>query len=150
MLRAMADLDVSVAETLSSLPMFKDLDEIGLWHVSELATVAELESGHVLVQPGQEGAGLFVIVKGTVNVELGSTTIACSEGEFIGELSLLVDGLHHTGRVRANGPVTALALGRGDFIRVLDTYPQIAVSMLKVLARRLAQTDEMLEAQQQQ
>jgi CRP-like cAMP-binding protein len=143
----MPELDVPVAETLASIPMFSGLDEVGLWHLSELATVAELENGHVLLQPGQEGAGLFVIIKGTVNVELsGGTTIACSTGEFIGELSLLVDGLHHTGRVRASGPVTALAIGRDDFMRVLEIYPQIAVSMLKVLARRLAQTDEMLEA----
>jgi CRP-like cAMP-binding protein len=147
-LRAMPDMDVTVAETLSACPMFSGLDEVGLWHVSELTTAVDLPSGHVLVQPGQEGAGLFIIVDGRVAVELpGGTKIECGRGEFIGELSLLVDGLVHTGRVRAATPVQCLAIGRDDFTRVLDTYPQIAVSMLKVLARRLAATDRMLQEQ---
>jgi CRP/FNR family transcriptional regulator, cyclic AMP receptor protein len=143
----MAELDVSVTDTLATLPMFADLDEVGLWHVSELTTIVDVEAGHVLVQPGQEGQGLFVIVEGEVVVELpGGTKVTCGPGEFIGELSLLVDGLVHTGRVRVATPSKCLAIGRDDFARVLHTYPQIAVSMLKVLALRLAHTDEMLNA----
>jgi CRP-like cAMP-binding protein len=141
----MADLDLTRAESLRAIPMFAGLDDVGLWHVSELATEITVSAGTVLVQPGQEGSGMFVIVDGSVNVELpGGTTIACVAGEFIGELSLLVDGLVHTGRVRAAEPCTCLAIGRDDFARLLETYPQIAASMLKVLARRLAQTDDML------
>lgn len=142
----MADLDLTHAESLRAIPMFADLDDIGLWHVSELATEVTVPAGHVLLQPGQEGAGMFVIIDGEVAVELpGGTHIGCTGGEFIGELSLLVDGLVHTGRVRAATPCTCLAIGRDDFGRLLVTYPQIAVSMLKVLARRLAETDAMLQ-----
>ena len=142
----MADIDLNHAESLQAIPMFAGLDDVGLWHVSQLATEFNVPPGHVLVQPGQEGAGLFVIVDGTVNVELpGGTTIPCAAGEFIGELSILVDGLEHTGRVRAATAVTGLAISRDDFKRMLDTYPQIAVTMCGVLARRLAQTDEMLK-----
>lgn len=141
----MGEREISVGETIAALPMFSGLDEIGLWHVSQLATEVELPVGHVLVQPGQEGAGLFVIVDGRVSVELpGGTTIDCVPGEFIGELSLLVDGLEHTGRVRATTPVRCVAIGRDDFNRLLATYPQIGVQMLTVLARRLANTDAML------
>ena len=141
----MGELDASVADAIAALPMFSALDEVGLWHVSQLATEVELPAGHVLVQPGQEGAGLFIIVEGRVSVELpGGTTIDCVPGEFIGELSLLVDGLEHTGRVRAATPLRCVAIGRDDFNRLLATYPQIAVQMLKVLARRLADTDAML------
>jgi CRP-like cAMP-binding protein len=142
----MADLDLERAESLRSIPMFAGLDDVGLWHVSQLAAEVELPAGHVLVQPGEEGTGLFVVLDGTANVELpGGTAIVCNQGEFIGELSLLVDGLVHTGRVRAATPVRCLAIGRDDFVRLLDTYPQMAVSMLRVLARRLADTDDLLK-----
>ena len=142
----MADTDEARAERLRTIPMFADLDDVGLWHVSQLATKSAARRPRA-AQPGQEGAGLFVVVSGTVNVELaGGTNIACTTGEFIGELSLLVDDLVHTGRVRAATPVTCIAIGRGDFTRLLETYPQMALSMLKVLARRLASTDEMLKA----
>jgi CRP-like cAMP-binding protein len=142
----MADLDHERAESLRTIPMFAGLDDVGLWHVSQLATEVQLPAGHVLVQPGEEGAGLFVVLDGTANVELpGGAAFACGSGEFIGELSLLVDGLVHTGRVRAATPVRCLAIGRDDFVRLLDTYPQMAVSMLRVLARRLADTDDLLK-----
>ncbi len=143
----MADLDLTRSESLRAIPMFAALDDVALWHISELATDFALPAGHVLVQPGQEGAGLFIIVEGTANVELpGGSTVACEAGEFIGELSLLVDGLVHTTRVRAATPVRCLALARDDFGRLLETYPQIAVVMVKVLAHRLAATDDMLKA----
>ncbi len=141
----MADLDLTHADSLRAIPMFAGLDDVGLWHVSELATEITVPAGTVLVQPGQEGSGMFVIVDGSVNVELpGGRHTSCSAGEFIGEMSLLVDGLEHTGRVRASTACTCLAIARDDFTRLLQTYPQVAVSMVKVLAQRLAQTDEML------
>jgi CRP-like cAMP-binding protein len=143
----MADIDLTKSESLKAIDMFANLDEIGLWHLSSLATIATVPAGTVLLQPGEEGQGLFVIIEGEVAVELqGGTTIDCSDGEFIGELSLLVDGLVHTGRVRAKTETQCLAISRDDFSRLIDTYPQIAVSMLHVLARRLANTDAMLSA----
>jgi len=141
----MADIDLTRSESLRAIPMFSGLDEIGLWHLSALVTEVELPAGHVLLEPGQEGTGLFVIVDGEVHVDIpGGDDITCGPGEFIGELSLLVDGLEHTGRVHAATPVRCLALTRDDFFRLLETYPQIAVSMLTVLAERLADTDHML------
>lgn len=141
----MADIDLK-AESLRAIPMFSGLDELGLWHVSQIVTEIDLPAGHVLVQAGQEGQGLFVIVSGSVHVEIpGGQTITCVAGEFIGELSLLVDGLEHTTRVRTAAPTRCLAISRDEFTRLLDDYPQIAVSMLKVLAERLANTDEMLK-----
>jgi CRP/FNR family transcriptional regulator len=104
----------------------------------------QVASGHVLIDAGQEGSGLFVLQEGSVAVEIGARTIECGAGEFIGELSLLVDGLVHTGRVRAKTPVKCLAIGRRDFDQLLLDEPRIAVNMLRSLARRLAETDRML------
>jgi CRP-like cAMP-binding protein len=141
----MAELDLT-AESLRSIPMFAELDDVGLWHVSQLATEVTLPPGHVLMQPGTEGSGMFVILDGCVQVELpGSTAITCERGEFIGELSLLVDGLEHTGRVRSTTEIRCLAISRDDFAELLKDYPQIAVPMLTVLAQRLARTDHMLK-----
>jgi CRP-like cAMP-binding protein len=135
--------DTEPVESLRRLSLFTDLDDAALARIAEVATPTDVPSGYVLMEAGQEGSGLFVIQEGRVSVELRSRTIECGAGEFLGELSLLVDGLVHTGRVRAATPVKFLAISRRDFEQLLDREPRVAVNMLRVLARRLADTDRM-------
>src|SRR5689334_15411786 len=52
---AMADIDLTKSESLKAIDMFAGLDEIGLWHLSSLATIATVPAGTVLLQPGEEG-----------------------------------------------------------------------------------------------
>jgi CRP/FNR family transcriptional regulator, cyclic AMP receptor protein len=136
--------DPALIDALRQLSLFADLDDLALAHIAAVAVPLEVSSGHVLIHAGQEGSGLFVLLEGAVAVELGARTIQCGAGEFIGELALLVDGLVHTGRVRATTSVKCLAISRRDFEQLLRDEPRIAVNMLRTLARRLAETDRML------
>jgi CRP-like cAMP-binding protein len=136
--------DPELIESLRGQALFADLDDLALAHIADVAAPLEVESGYVLIEAGQEGTGLFILQEGSVNVEIGNKTIQCMAGEFIGELSLLVDGLVHTGRVRAATPLKCLAISRHEFDRLLLDEPRIAINMLRVLARRLAETDRML------
>jgi CRP-like cAMP-binding protein len=67
----------------------------------------------------------------------GGRTLKRGRGEFFGELALLGGG-PRTARVRAATEVRCLAIGRRDFAQLLESEPRIAVAMLPVLARRLA------------
>ena len=131
-------------DSLRGQALFADLDDLALAHIANVATPLEVDTGYVLIDAGQEGTGLFILQDGSVTVEIGNRSIECSAGEFIGELSLLVDGLVHTGRVRAATPLKCLAINRLDFDRLLQDEPQIAINMLRALARRLAETDRMI------
>ena len=128
------------AEALRGFPLFADLDEHTLEHVAETATEVEVPKGHVLIEPGQEGSGLLIVLDGTVHVQVGEERLEKGAGEFLGELSLLVPGLTHTTRVQAATPVRFLAIRRDDFEELLREHPTIAVAMLPVLARRQAET----------
>ena len=131
-------------DSLRGQALFADLDDLALAHIANVATPLEVDAGYVLIDAGQEGTGLFILQDGSVTVEIGKRSIECSAGEFIGELSLLVDGLVHTGRVRAATHLKCLAINRLDFDRLLQDEPQIAINMLRALARRLAETDRMI------
>jgi CRP-like cAMP-binding protein len=131
-------------ESLRAVPMFAELPDDALARVAQRATEVEITAGHVLIQPGQEGAGLFVLLEGTATVELPGSTVECGRGEFLGELSMLAPGVLHTARVRASTPVRCLAINRADFEQLLEEEPRVAVGMLPVLARRLAETDRLL------
>jgi CRP-like cAMP-binding protein len=144
-LRGVTSSDTSRSiDALRSLPLFAALDDHALNDIAAVATPVEVSAGHVLMHAGQEGSGLFVLQEGDVVVELGSRTVSCGPGEFLGELALLVDGLVHTGRVRATTPVRCLAISRADFSALLERQPRLAVNMLRVLAKRLADTDRLL------
>lgn len=127
-------------EKLRSVPLFAGLSDESLERILEHATEFEAAPGHVLVQPNQPGQGLFVIEEGSVTVELKDKKLELGEGEFFGELALLDESVRHTGRVCAATDLKALAINRDDFAELLENEPSIARSMLRVLAKRVAQS----------
>jgi CRP-like cAMP-binding protein len=127
------------AKWLRSVPIFAGLSDTAIERILDVATELEVARGHVLVQPDEPGAGLFIIEKGSATVELKNRRIEIGEGECFGELALLDAGAVHIGRVYAASPLRCIAIARNDFDRLLDEEPAIARSLLRVLARRLAQ-----------
>lgn len=127
-------------DALRRVPLFADLDDEALAGLARTASEVEVPRGHVLLERGQEGAGLFVVLSGTAEVHVGESGIEVGEGEILGELSLLVPGLRHTARVQAGEGFRALAVRRDDFDALLAEHPRMAEAMLRVLARRLADT----------
>jgi CRP-like cAMP-binding protein len=132
-------MEAPSVERLRSIPLFSGLSDEALDRVATVVTEFEAPAGHVLIQAGQEGSGMFVLEEGEVAVEIpGHAPVSLGPGEFFGELSILGEGIARTARVRAVTPIRCVALARADFARILEAEPRIAVSMLPVLARRLA------------
>jgi CRP-like cAMP-binding protein len=87
---------------------------------------AEVAAGLVLIERGQHGAGLYVILDGTVAVEAPEGTRSLGPGAVIGERALLsADGLR-TARVLATSDVRVLAVQRAAFERLCAEDPAFA------------------------
>jgi CRP-like cAMP-binding protein len=125
---------------LRSVPIFTGLSDSAIERILNVSTEFEVAPGHVLVQPHEPGAGLFIIKEGSATVELRDRRITLGPGECIGELALLDEGAVHTGRVYAATPMRGIAISRNDFDRLLDDEPSIARALLRVLALRLSRT----------
>ena len=135
-------MEATVVEHLRAVPIFSELPDEALARLAAVVTEFEAPAGHVLTQLGQEGSGMFVLEEGSVTVELpGGATISLGPGEFFGELAILAPGVTRTARVRAASPIRCLAIARRDFAAIVEAEPEIAVSMLPVLARRLADAE---------
>jgi CRP/FNR family cyclic AMP-dependent transcriptional regulator len=127
-------------EQLRSAPLFAELPDESLERVKEVVSEFDAAEGAVLVQPGEQGSGLYIVCQGTAAVETrGAGTIELGPGECIGELALLTPATR-SARVWAKTPVHGLAVSRPDFTRMLEREPQIAIALLGVLARRLIDT----------
>ena len=127
--------------TLRSIPLFAGLSNVALEKILDCAAEFDVERGHVLVQLDRPGEGLFIVEEGSVTVELQDRRLELGPGEFFGELALLDPSTAHTARVSASTRTRCLAINRRDFEDLLSSEPAMAMSMLRVMARRLAATN---------
>jgi CRP-like cAMP-binding protein len=129
---------------LRTIQMFAALPDDALERLAQDANDFEAPAGQVLIQPNEPGNGVFILTEGTATVEVAGTTIEVGPGECIGELSLILDDVVHTARVRAATTVRGVAISREPFVTLLESDPRIAGVVLRVLARRLVAADRRL------
>jgi CRP-like cAMP-binding protein len=102
------------------------MDSGDLERLREAGTVTTVEAGHVLIERGQYGAGLYVILEGTVVVDAPEASRELGPGSVVGERALLsLDG-RRTARVRAVTNVRFLAVDRIAFERLCADDPGLA------------------------
>jgi CRP-like cAMP-binding protein len=122
---------------LKAVPLFAGLPARSLQRVAQMMKEFDAAPGQVLVQPHMAASGMFAIEEGQVSVEAPKFKAQRGPGEVIGELALLTDG-GRTARVRARTAVKGFAISRADFREVLESEPKMALSLLEVLAARMA------------
>ena len=86
-----------------------------------------------------------MLVEGSAVVTRGDHLLAeYAPGDYFGEIALLLDDTVRTATVSAKTDVTVLVITRWDFRALVKTNPEIAVELMAVLAKRLADTDRVL------
>ena len=136
-------------ELLQSVSIFWDLNEDELGYIADKMVAKHYENGNYIFLEDSEGEQCFFVLKGSVKVTRlskdGREVILAmlNEGDFFGEMSLL-DGESRSANVIALEKTKVLTLDRNDFIAVVNDYPQIAVQLLKELARRLRKSDRQI------
>lgn len=126
---------------LRQVPLFRGLADASLARLSERTTDVAFPAGQPIVQQGQVGNGLFVVVTGNARVTTGGRELArLGPGDVIGELSVVDQG-PRTATVVADGPVTCLALASWDVLELIDADPRLARNLLAELANRLRAAD---------
>lgn len=126
-------------ERLRSIDLFSQLDPEALGLVASLAVDVDVPAGSILTHPKQPGSGMFAIEDGQAVAELrGGSTRELGPGDCFGELALLTPQGERTARVRAQTDLSCLALSREDFRELLEEEPRIALTLLEMLASRLA------------
>jgi CRP/FNR family cyclic AMP-dependent transcriptional regulator len=137
---------MSVATTLSSVPLFSQLREGDIEQLSRAAHERSYPKGSVILFENDPGDALYVVLSGQVKVVLiaedGREVILSirSEGDFFGEMSL-IDDEPRSAHVIAMEDSKLLVLRREDFNRSLREMPQIAAGLLRSMCKRLRQAD---------
>jgi CRP/FNR family cyclic AMP-dependent transcriptional regulator len=127
---------------LSRVAIFKGCAEASLLRVAEATAEVDFPAGRFIVEQGQVGNGLFILLSGTARVVRGDDVLArLGPGESFGELSV-IDQQPRVASVIAIDPCTCLALASWDLLVVLESDPRLAINLLGALARRIRLLDD--------
>ncbi|MEO8098552.1 MAG: Crp/Fnr family transcriptional regulator [Acidobacteriota bacterium] len=131
--------------------LFGGLDAVALAELAQTAHTRELARGELLFLVGEEAAGLFVVVAGEirayrVNAQGREQTLHVeSAGATLAEVPVFDDGPYPATAV-AETPATLLFLHKEDFRRFMFRHPQVALTALRLMARRLRGHAELVDS----
>ena len=129
---------------LEQVPLFRGCSQAVLDQLAASTTEFEFPTDVAIVQQGQIGNGLYIVVSGGARIVAGSDELArFGPGGFFGELSV-IDQQPRAASAYAVGDTVCLALASWDLVSVLEREPQLAMNMLQELAGRLRQADAQL------
>jgi len=94
------------------------MTEEDLRKLRAVGSEVEFAAGKVLIERGQPGTGLFVVLDGSLVVEAPEGTREVGPGDVLGERALLSAAGTRTARVRALTDGVALAVDRADVDRL--------------------------------
>lgn len=137
-----------VISILKDIPMFEDLNRREFEIVENILHKRSYSVDEVIFSQSSMGAGMYIIVEGTVNIisEPGGQVIAeLGDGEFFGELAL-IDESPRTATAVAKTPCSVLGFFQGDFFGLNERHPRlgikIAIRLCRIIGRRLIATND--------
>jgi CRP-like cAMP-binding protein len=99
--------------------------------------VRNFRAGEIIFKAGDAGHEFFVVKSGQVAVRLGNRTLqTLEEGEVFGEMAL-IDNEPRSATVVAETDCVVVPVGEKQFLFMTSEAPYFALSLMRVLVRRL-------------
>jgi CRP/FNR family cyclic AMP-dependent transcriptional regulator len=136
-------------ELLRNIEIFGHLDTEALTELYRRMSVKHWHGGAIIMGQHEPGDALYVLVKGRAKVVLFGengremTLSTLRSGDFFGEVALF-DGKPRSANVVAEADSTLLVLDRANFLAHLEQFPETAVRLLKEMAARLRNANEII------
>lgn len=132
-------------EALRGIPFFAELPAEDLEGILAVARPVSFQAGQVIVQQGDAGDGMYIVLSGTAEVDVGGRFHKLTPGQFFGEMAL-VSSAKRMATVKAAEPVETLEILADDFQSFLLEHPRVALSMLKAIVERLREVQQRIDA----
>ena len=133
------------AEALRGAPFFAGLSPDDLEGILRVGRPVSFEAGQAMVELGEPGDGMYIIVAGSAEVDVGGRFHTLTTGHFFGEMALITAG-KRMATVKAVEHVEALKIPADEFQSFLLEHPGVALSMLKAIVERLREVEQRIDA----
>lgn len=137
-------------ELLRNIPMFANIEPSKLKLLAFTSERITFKNGDVLFRQGEPGDSAYVIIVGEADVVVdtakGPLTVAkLKRNDIVGEIAILCD-VPRTATVVAASKLEAMVIAKDLFFRLVMEFPQMAVEIMRELARRLDTMNRRLTA----
>ena len=137
-------------EILRQIPLFAKLEPAKLKLLAFTSQRLSFEAGQALFNQGEAGDSAYIVIDGeaevSINAPTGRIVIATiARHAIIGEIAILCD-VPRTATVTAKTRLLTLRIDKDTFFRLVNEFPQMAVEIMRELARRLDRTNQQLRA----
>lgn len=132
---------------LQNVPLFAGLSAEGVRVLCAIARTRQYPKNATVISEGEDSDSLYIVNKGRVKVTLGDADgkeviiSLLGAGEYFGELALIDDECR-SARVITAEPSEFFVISKPDFRGLLAQHPDLAMNLLKGLARRLRAADQ--------
>lgn len=127
---------IEVSSFLAKIPLFEDLSRGELASLAEIVETESMFAGEAVFHQGDLGDALYVIQSGSVSVEVSGQEVArLGPSDYLGEMSI-IDELPRSAACVIVENAVLLRISRDDFNVLLHAKPNIALSLMRVLAKR--------------
>ena len=136
-------------ELLRNIPLFAKIVPSKLKLLAFTSERLTFSPGDSLFKQGDDGDALYVIMEGEADVLIdtpgGQITVATmGKNDFVGDIAVLCD-VPRTATVTATSKLTTMRVTKDLFFQLVSQFPQIAIEIMRELARRLNVTTRKLQ-----
>ena len=131
------------SEVLGAVPLFSGVPKRHVRSIAKLAWRVDHAPGEVIVQAGERGNSLYLMLEGRARV-VGKSRVL-KPGDFFGEMAL-IDGGPRSATIIATSQVRVMMVQRRPFLEVLKQNPQIGFAIMETLAQRVRRLERAASA----
>jgi CRP-like cAMP-binding protein len=136
------------ADALGRVPLFRSIDPGKLKLLAFTSDRLVFKPGETLFGAGDPGDAAYVILSGTAGVYVGQgagqrEVARPGPHEIVGEIAILCQ-VPRTATVTAITELIVLRITKEMFFRLVGEFPEMALEIMRHLARRLGETTDRL------
>jgi CRP-like cAMP-binding protein len=133
----------NLIETLRDIRFLHDIGPMHLEQIAKIARLRDFNNGDVVFHQGDPAQHVYLVVDGTVSLEICAAGTGCKQiltlgpGELLGWSSVL-EQAYFTARAHAVGATRLVEINAGQFLTICARDPQFGFELMRRTALALA------------
>ena len=134
----------TMLERLRQIRFLADVEEEHLKQIAAAAEFVQFPSGKVIFREGQQLADIYLILSGSVSLEICAPGIGCkrimtiSEGDLLG-ISPVLEQSHSTATARTTLPTEVIQVNASQILTMCEHDPRFGYEFMRHAAQAITQ-----------